>query len=70
MNKKIKCAIPVILLAVLFVGFMQLSTSRVLDRAEAFYYRRMLVTKQGDTGNYRFFYVSNRLLEDSDGPLE
>lgn len=63
-------AMPLLLTAVLLAGFLQLSTSRILERAEAFQYRRMLVTRQGEAGSYRFFYITNRLLDGDDGPIE
>ncbi len=59
--------VPVIVLAMMLGGFLQFSTSRALERAEAFQYRRMLVTKQGEEGAYRFFYVTNRSVEQPDG---
>ena len=59
-----------ILGAVALGTFFQVSTQRVLERAEAFQYRRMLVTKQGEEGLYRFFYVTNRRTEKQEGPIE
>jgi esterase/lipase superfamily enzyme len=62
--------VPVIVLAMVFGGFLQFSTSRALDRAEAFQFRRMLVTNQGEEGAYRFFYATNRSVEQADGAFE
>ena len=62
--------VPVIVLAMMFGGFLQFSTSRALDRAEAFQFRRMLVTQQADGGAYRFFFVTNRVIEHQDGAFE
>ena len=59
-----------ILGAVALGTFFQVSTQRALERAEAFQYRRMLVTKQGEEGLYRFFYVTNRRTEKQEGPIE
>ncbi len=59
--------VPVIVLAMVLGGFLQFSTSRALERAEAFEYRRMLVTQQGEKGEYRFFFVTNRSVEQADG---
>jgi esterase/lipase superfamily enzyme len=52
--------VPILLSAVLFGGFLQVSTQRVLEHAEAFQYRRMLVTQEGEGDVYRFFFVTNR----------
>lgn len=53
-------------LVVLFFGVLVLffyrPTRLALERAEAFQFRRMLVTKQGDQGAYRFFYCLNEIL--------
>jgi len=48
----------------------QLTTSRALERAEAFQFRRMLVTKQGEQDLYRFFYATNRRKKQRDGAVE
>ena len=45
-------------------------TRTTLLRAEAFQFRRMLVSQLGEDGAYRFFYVSNRSLEPGDGPFQ
>jgi pimeloyl-ACP methyl ester carboxylesterase len=62
--------VPVIVLAMMFGGLLQFSTSRALERAEAFQFRRMLVTQQADGGAYRFFFVTNRVIEHQDGAFE
>jgi esterase/lipase superfamily enzyme len=62
--------VPVIVLAMVLGGLLQFSTSRALDRAEAFQFRRMLVTQQADGGAYRFFFVTNRVIEHQDGAFE
>ncbi len=51
-------------------AFFQFSTGNALRHAEAFKFRRMLVTRQGEDGAYRFFYVTNRGLERPDGSVE
>ena len=63
-------AAPIILVALGLGTFFQASTQRALERAEAFQFRRMLVTKQGEQGAYRFFYVTNRRMEQQDGAVE
>ena len=42
------------------VLFFYRPTRLALERAEAFQFRRMLVTKLSDQEAYRFFYVTNR----------
>ena len=44
-------------------------TRAALQRAEAFQFRRMLVSQLEEQGVYRFFYVSNRRLGPGDGAL-
>ncbi len=50
-------------------GLFQVTTERALERAEAFRFRRMLVTRLGDEGSYRFFFATNRRLLRPDGPV-
>jgi esterase/lipase superfamily enzyme len=46
------------------------STSTALRHAEAFLFRRMKVAQLAEQGNYRFFFVTNRRFESSEGPLK
>jgi esterase/lipase superfamily enzyme len=62
--------VPIILVALALGAFFQVSTQRALERAEAFRFRRMLVTKRGEQGAYRFFYVTNRRVQQRDGAVE
>jgi len=62
--------VPVVLLAMVLGALLQVSTRRALEHAEAFQFRRMLVTRQGEQGPYRFFFVTNRGTANSDGPVE
>jgi len=48
-----------------FVG-----TSRVLEHAEAFAFRRMAVPQLAEQGVYRFFYATNRVPVEEEGPIE
>ena len=41
-----------------------------LRHAEAFLFRRMTVAQLAEQGTYRYFYVTNRRQEMSDGPIE
>jgi len=59
-----------LLLAVVAVAAMfQYSTQSALVLAEALQFRRMLVTRQDD-GAFRFFYVTNRVVEDLAAAVE
>jgi len=69
---KRRTLIGVALVLVILAGmvlFFYRPTRLALERAEAFQFRRMVVTKQADKGTYRFFYVTNRNMENQDGPL-
>jgi esterase/lipase superfamily enzyme len=48
-----------------FVG-----TSTLLQHAEAFAFRRMVVTQKAEQGLFQFFYVSNRQPDVPDGEIE
>ena len=60
----------VVLVLVGLVLFFYRPTRLALERAEAFGFRRMLVTRLADQDAYRFFYVTNRRLGSDDGSLE
>ena len=45
-------------------------TSYALQPAEAFLFRRMQVGRLNLEGEYRFFFITNRALEETGGPLE
>ncbi len=59
-----------VLILVALVAFFYRPTRLALEHAEAFQFRRMLVTKQGEQNAYRFFYITNRGLENKEGPVE
>ena len=61
--------ILVLLLAALVIFFYR-PTKLALERAEAFQFRRMVVTRLAGQEAYRFFFVTNRRLESDDGPKE
>ena len=65
----ISMAVVVVLLVVL-VAFFYRPTRIALERAEAFQFRRMLVTRIADQDSFRFFYVTNRRLDSEEGPIE
>lgn len=54
--------------AALYVYF--LGTLALLERAEAFAFRRMTVTRLAEESVYRFFYATNRVAKDPDGAVE
>jgi esterase/lipase superfamily enzyme len=62
--------VPVVLVAIALGGWIQLSTRAALDRAEALRFRRMLSTRQGDEGAYRFFYATNRRSLHAEGGVD
>ena len=59
-----------VLILVALVAFFYRPTRLALEHAEAFQFRRMLVTKQGEQNSYRFFYITNRGLDQKEGPAE
>ena len=59
-----------VLVLVGLVLFFYRPTRVALERAEAFRFRRMLVTRLGEQDAYRFFYVTNRRLGSDGGPIE
>ncbi len=58
-----------LLTVVVIAALFQYSTKSKLVLAEALQFRRMLVTRQDD-GAYRFFFVTNRAVEDPAAPVE
>jgi esterase/lipase superfamily enzyme len=65
--------IGVALVLLVLVGlalFLHRPTRLALERAEALQFRRMVVTRQGEQGTYRFFYVTNRQAENQAGSVE
>jgi len=64
------CATLSVLMLIGLVLFFYRPTRLALERAEAFQFRRMLVTRQGEQDAYRFFYVTNRRLKSEDGPVD
>lgn len=70
---KRRILIGVALVALILIGlvfFFYRPSRLALERAEAFQFRRMLVTRLGAENVYRFFFVTNRNLESGDGPLK
>ena len=64
------CMLLVVLISIGLVFLFYRPTRLALERAEACQFRRMLVTRQADQGVYRFFFVTNRDLGNTEGPLE
>jgi esterase/lipase superfamily enzyme len=63
-------AMVLLVIVVVLVAFFYRPTRLALERAEAFQFRRMLVTRLGDQNAYRFFYVTNRGMDSDIGPVE
>jgi esterase/lipase superfamily enzyme len=59
-----------VLVALALGALFQRSTQMALEHAEAFRFRRMLVTRQDAAGAYRFFYATNRRMERQDGAVQ
>jgi esterase/lipase superfamily enzyme len=59
-----------VLVALALGALFQRSTQMALEHAEAFRFRRMLVTRQDAAGAYRFFYATNRRMERQDGSVQ
>ena len=58
-----------VLVVMVLAAWFYVPTRNALQRAEAFQFRRMLVT-QADDETYRFFYITNRVLGAGDERLE
>ncbi|MBK1716958.1 alpha/beta hydrolase [Thiocystis violacea] len=54
--------------AALYVYFV--GTRTVLEHAEAFAFRRMTVSQLSEQGVFRFFYATNRVPVEENGPIE
>jgi esterase/lipase superfamily enzyme len=68
---RLAVGLATVILAVLVMGgLFQGATQRALERAEALQFRRMLVTQRGEKGLYRFFFVTNRRMEEMEGTGE
>lgn len=63
-------ALIVLVLTGLALYAYLVGTRTLLEKAEAFEFRRMTVAQQADQGAFRFFYVSNRSPGDAQGALE
>jgi hypothetical protein len=60
----------IVFLLLVLVLFFYRPTRLALERAEAFQFRRMIVTRLDDQNTYRFFFATNRRLENGDDSLE
>jgi hypothetical protein len=61
--------LALMLTSLLFGAFIQIPTRRALEHAEALQFRRMLVTQQ-EEDIFRFFYVTNRKIAETDTSTE
>ncbi len=62
-------SVLVVLIGIVLGVLLYVPTRNALLRAEAFEFRRMLVT-QIENEAYRFFFITNRIVEADEGPLE
>jgi esterase/lipase superfamily enzyme len=74
-RRRLLISTSVVVLVLLGIGgwfylaaFAKLETA--LQRAEAFTFRRMMVAQLAEQGLYRFFFITNRRSDASDGPVE
>ena len=58
--------IATLLVALALGALFQFSKQEALERTEALRFRRMLATRLGEKGAYRFFFVTNRRAERTD----
>jgi esterase/lipase superfamily enzyme len=71
LRRRVLVGLAVIAVTAVMVGSLfQVTTQRALDRAEAFEFRRMLVSQLEDGGAYRFFFATNRLFEGEQDNVE
>ncbi len=63
-------ALLVLLVAGLGAWAYFVGTRTLLQHAEAFAFRRMIVTQQAEQGLFQFFYISNRKSDVPDGEIE
>ncbi len=64
LKRRLLIATSLLVLLALALGVpLQRTTRQALERAEAFRFRRMLVTRVAEEGPYRFFFVTNRRLQ-------
>lgn len=57
------------LVASLLFYAVYLTTDKALQRAEAFQFQRMTIARLDKHNNYRFFYATNRIIDDPKLPL-
>ncbi len=62
--------IATLLVALALGALFQFSKQEALERTEALRFRRMLATRLGEKGAYRFFFVTNRRAERTDGAAQ
>ena len=59
----------IVLVATVLGALLYVPTRNALLRAEAFQFRRMLVTQLED-GAYRFFFITNRIIASGEEPID
>jgi esterase/lipase superfamily enzyme len=74
-KRRLKIVLVSALVILLAVGawlyyVVYLSTGSAIERGEGLLFRRMQVTRVDDQGTHRFFFVTNRRLNEANGDLE
>lgn len=71
-RRRIFWAAGLVVLALIIAGAYVyfVGTRTLLEHAEALAFRRMTVAQVGDQGEFRFFFVTNRTADSSEGPVQ
>jgi len=71
LGKKIRWGIALVALVLVLMGAYAyfIGTRIVLSQAEAFAFRRMTVPQLAEQGTFQFFYATNRVSADPQGPV-
>jgi esterase/lipase superfamily enzyme len=72
LGKRLRWSITLLLLTLLLAGAYVyfIGTRTMLSQAEAFAFRRMAVPKLEKQDDFRFFYATNRILNEPSAPLD
>ena len=71
LRKRVLVSLAVLsVLGAAFYYFYFVATEAAVRHAEAFLFSRATVTRLGEQGQYRHFFVTNRRAETTDGPVD
>jgi esterase/lipase superfamily enzyme len=72
LGKRLRWGIALLLLTLLLAGAYVyfIGTHAMLSQAEAFAFRRMIVPKLEEQEDFRFFYATNRIVNEPSAPLD